>query len=205
MSVEFKDNSDAWARAIVESCNEGLTVTAARLADAFRDNMGTEGGRAIGRVRTVSGTKRRKFKAFKKGETNANTTESDRLVWQAAPPGKFPGKRSGAMARSMQSTKSVNLVAYAGSTMSGKDNYPLFLETGWERRKPLSDKQLRMLHAMRREMQDAGIATINNGGTGGGKVYARPWLHRTVREKRAELDDLFVKVASAELARRTAQ
>lgn len=200
MSVEFTDNSDAWAKAIVESCNDGLTAAAGFAADAIRGNLGSEGGRAIAISNTIKGSKRRRYRKLADGESVGK--REGRRVWEAAPPGKFPGVRTGAMRNSIQSTKSVNLVAYVGSTMSGKDNYPLFLETGWERRKPLTPKQLKMLHALRREMNDAGIATINHGGAKGGTIHARPWLRRTIREQGPRIAKQFEITASESLAAR---
>lgn len=200
MSVEFKDNSDAWAKAIVESCNEGLTAAAAYTADAFRVNIGSEGGRAIALSRKIG--RRRSYWSLAEGESIGR--REGRRHWLAAPPGKFPGTRTGALRRSMTSTKADGLVAYAGSNLK----YALYLETGWERRKPLTDKQLRMIHAMMRDLEDSGLPAdylFSKTPGGGGQVHARPWLRRTVREHGGRIAKVFSGVASSALAARVAQ
>lgn len=198
MSVVFTDNTDAWNAALYAGANDGLTAMASFYADAFRQNIGSEGGRAIATSRIVANqhVRRRKYKKILAGESIGK--REGRRFFEASPPGNFPGNRTGALKRSMASTKAKDLVAYAGSTLK----YALYLETGWERRTPLTEKQLRMLHAMRRELGDAGIHVGPKGS--GGTVNARPWLKRTVREQGPAAGFVFQTVAADSIARRLA-
>lgn len=195
MSVTFTDNSKDWNDAIFAACNEGLTVAAAFTADAFRNNIGTEGGRAIAISNTVSGSKRRTYRQLLTGESVGG--REGRRLWEASPPGKFPGSRTGALRRSMSSTKAENLSVLVGSSLK----YALWLETGWQRKTPLTAKQLRFLHAMMRDLKNSGIQ-IKAKGAGGATVPARPWLRRTVRENATRIGEHFSRVASESIARR---
>ena len=88
MSVEFVDNSKAYTDAIVGGCNDGLTAMASMYADAFRQNIGSEGGRAIATSRKRKGGGRR-YKAIAAGESIGK--REGRRLFEAAPVGKFPG------------------------------------------------------------------------------------------------------------------
>lgn len=199
MSVKFTDNSAEWANAVGEGVSQALGYTAATLADAMRENIGSEGGRAIATSRKARNSNRRKFKAIPAGESIGK--REGRRYFEAAPPGNFPGTRTGALKRSMTWAKVSPLVYLVGSPLK----YAAWLETGWERRKPLTDKQKRYLHALARELKNAGIAvTWGKNGSNGGAVWARPWLRRTLREEQANLAMTFADEAARLIAAKVA-
>lgn len=197
--VTFQDNSKETADAIFAGCNVGLTRMAAYTADAFRVRIGSEGGRAVATSRPVGKKGKRRFAAIGKGESIGK--REGRRYFEASPPGSFPGNRTGTLKRSMTSTKATNLVAYAGSPL----RYASWLETGWERRKPLTPKQIRYLHALRRQLENAGVVVTWQKGSKGGKIWARPWLKRTLKEERENMQAEFSKTASEYIARRLAK
>ncbi len=199
MTVKFTDNSDFWNNAVREGCNDGITDMASFYADAFRMSVGSEGGGAIATSRPVGKSGKRRYKKLLEGQSIGKN--EGRRYFKASPPGSFPGNRTGALRRSMVSTKASGLVAYAGSTLK----YAGWLETGWERRTPLTDKQKRYLHALAKQLKDAGVAVTWQKGAKGGAVWARPWLRRTVREQRAAAGFVFQTTAADSIAKRVAQ
>jgi len=202
VSVQFVDNSDKYAKALFDGCNIGLTAAGLYAADAMRENIGSEGGRAVATSRAVrnTGGKVRRYKAIAEGQSIGKN--EGRRYFEAAPPGNFPGNRTGALKRSMVSTRSTNLSTVVGSTLK----YAGWLETGWERRKALTAKQKRYLHALRRSLERAGIVvTWGKHGSSGGKVWARPWLKRTIREESANISKVFLDTASEAVSQRVAQ
>lgn len=176
MSVTFTDNSAAWTAALDAGANDGLTAMASFYAGAFAQNIGSEGGGVIANT---------KFGPY----------------YRSSPRGSFPGVRKGSLKGSMVSTKAEGLVAYAGSTLKRA----AWLETGWERRKRLTEKQIRFLHALRRELEKTGVAVMWEKGARGGKVWARPWLRRTVREQKAAAGFVFQTTAADSIAKRIAK
>ena len=93
-----------------EAVAAGLTAGAMELASEMRRNMGSEGGGVIG-------------KGGKSGKRN---------IYAAAPPGHFPGIRTGQLRRSIMHTDATakDLTASAGSASGKQDRYGLWLEYG---------------------------------------------------------------------------
>jgi hypothetical protein len=176
VSVTFTDNSDQFNKDLVESMNDGLSLMGVYLSEVMRANIGSEGGRAIAVSRKVRNQNRRRFRAVAAGESIGRN--EGRRYFIASPVGNFPGNRTGTLKRSITSTKARNLAVTVGSSVK----YAVWLETGWQRRTPLTPKQLRYLHAINKELRNAGIVIEGKNGSKGGAVNARPWLRRSVRE-----------------------
>lgn len=115
------------ASVLVPAVNDGLTQAAALVARDMQRNIGSEGGGPYVRV---------------KGSGQA------RLVGPGAPPGSFPGFRTGRLARSMTFTRGNRLVARAGTNV----RYGLFLERGTSRMQP-RPWAARTLRSSRRDAQ----------------------------------------------------
>lgn len=87
---------------------DGLTAGAEVLADEMARNFGSEGGGVVGK------------------------TATGRNVYKAAPPGKFPGIRTGNLRNSIayQAATPAEMIAYAGCAPGQIDRYGYWLEYG---------------------------------------------------------------------------
>lgn len=99
MSVQVEWHGDEFQRALLPGLDDAVTAAAIELrGEMARNTMGIEGGGPV--VRHVS-----------------NRTGHAYYSGPGAPAGRFPFIRTGALNRSMDSTKAKGLTAYAGSNM----------------------------------------------------------------------------------------
>lgn len=109
----------------------GLTAGAKVIADEMRRNMGSEGGRPLGRTNIVSFT-------TKSGKSVQFKTKKRFTLYESAPDGAFPGVRTGNLRRSIMHTDATasNLISSAGSAAGKQDRYGLWLEYGTRKMAP---------------------------------------------------------------------
>lgn len=110
---------------------KGLTAGAIVLQGEMKRNMGSEGGKPIGRSRLVEFTTR-------SGQQVSFKLKRARTIYEPAPQGHFPGIRTGNLRRSIISTAASadRLIAAAGSAAGKQDRYGLWLEYGTEKMGP---------------------------------------------------------------------
>jgi hypothetical protein len=153
-----------------EAAAAGLNAAAPVLADKMARNFGTEGGGVVGADQSpLTG-----------GPTKGRKRKRGRARYTAAPPGAFPGVRTGNLRNSIAFSRATpaRLVAAAGTNLArapravgGKplsardvDRYGLYLEFGTS------------------------------------KMAARPWALRTLRENQRALFSVFLGAARRHMA-----
>lgn len=128
-SVTWKP--DEFVADVREAVAVGLTAGAEVVADEMRRNMGSEGGRPLGRTDVVAFTTR-------SGNGIVFKVKKRFTLYAAAPEGAFPGIRTGQLRRSIMHTDATarNLTASAGSASGKQDRYGLWLEYGTRKMAP---------------------------------------------------------------------
>lgn len=128
-SVTWKP--DEFVADVREAVAVGLTAGAEVIADEMRRNMGSEGGRPLGRTDVVAFTTR-------SGNGIVFKVKKRFTLYAAAPEGAFPGIRTGQLRRSIMHTNATanNLIASAGSASGKQDRYGLWLEYGTKKMAP---------------------------------------------------------------------
>lgn len=108
MNVEVTFTPEQFKRNLRVAVARGLTEGANVLADRMVRNFGTEGGGVV------------------------RKTRKGRNVYKAAPPGAFPGIRTGNLRRSIiyKAATEKSMVSSAGCTAGQVDRYGYFLEYG---------------------------------------------------------------------------
>jgi len=137
MSVTVTWTPTEFVADVREAVAAGLTAGATVLAQEMTANIGSEGGKPLGRTNKVSFTTR-------SGQVVSFKTKKRFSLFESAPPGAFPGNRTGQLRRSiMHTTATANrLVASAGSAAAkgrdgeSPDRYGLWLEYGTSKMEP---------------------------------------------------------------------
>lgn len=170
MATTVEWRGDAWLAAMQTIVNQGATDAAAVVADKMARNFGTEGGGVIGPdgklINVLSAkrdlAKRRKFKA--------------RQRYAAAPPGAYPGVRTGHLRRS---------ITYVGPDASGVPGLAL--------------AGTAVRYGRYLEFGTMGFPDIQEDGKGGHRTVAgqrmaaRPWAMRSALEAKGAAAAAFTK------------